>query len=70
MEVVNFFETSVNTYHTRRGHDPEYRNTIVIKDTFISFLLHYKRQIKDGEVAMFQYVKRATIPTNNKRKGM
>jgi hypothetical protein len=67
-DVVNFFETLVTTYHTRSGHDPEYRNTSVMTDTFISFLVHYKRQIIDSEAAIFEYVKYATIPTHDKTK--
>jgi hypothetical protein len=70
MEVLNFFETSVTTYHTRSGHDPKYRNTGVITDTFVAFLLQYKRQIKDSEVVIFETVKCPTIPAHNKRKLM
>jgi hypothetical protein len=70
IEVINFLETSVTTYHTGRGHEPEYRNSSVITDTFISFLLHYKRQIKDSEDEIFENLKCATIPTHNKRKLM
>ena len=70
IEVVNVFEISVTTYDTRKGHDTEYRNISIITDTFISFLLLYKRQIKDNEVAIFENAKYATIPTHNKRKLM
>jgi hypothetical protein len=48
IEVLISFETSVATYH-----DPEYQNTKFVRVAFISSLLHYKRQIKGSEVAIF-----------------
>jgi hypothetical protein len=54
MEAVSFFETSVTIYHTRRGHDPAYRNTNVMTDTIIAFVLPNQRQIKGSEVAILK----------------